>query len=66
MQQERYFIRDCNGKIVGNPSGYRTHNAAFRQSNMRTAPAYKAIWQAFYDRANTDDNLVSTIKLEWI
>lgn len=44
----RFFILDCNGKIVGNKSGYATIRGAIRQSELRGSPAYKAIWAAFY------------------
>ena len=36
-----YFIFDCNGQIVGNPKGYKTHKGAQtqceKQGKIRTA-----------------------------
>lgn len=45
-----FFIRDCNDQIVGNPNGYQTMRGAQAQVNKRTAPAYRAIWDAYYAR----------------
>lgn len=62
-----YFIYDCNGKVVGNPKGYRTFVGAERQQNYAYSPARSAIWKAYdekYGRDNKSPNqLVSSIKL---
>ena len=61
---ERFFIRDCNYQIVGNPNGYRTMRGAQQQQNQRGTAAYRAIWAAFDSSSNKDNNLISSIKLE--
>lgn len=58
---DKFFIFDCNGRIVGNPNGYRTIRGAVRQQNQHGSPAYKAIWAAYDARANKNDNLVSRV-----
>ena len=40
-----FFIRDCNGRIVGNPKGYKTMRGAQAQTSPRK-PAGRAIWAA--------------------
>lgn len=47
----RFFIRDCNGQIVGNPKGYETHRGAQAQAANWRSPAARAIAQAFQARA---------------
>ena len=47
---QRFFIRDCNGQIVGNPAGYRTMRGAAQQQKMPGSPAYRAIWRAYDER----------------
>lgn len=49
-----FFIRDCNGKVVGNPRGYRTFRGATQQQDMRGSPAHRAIWDAFYAKYTSD------------
>jgi hypothetical protein len=49
-----FFIFDCNGKIVGNPKGYRTMRGALREENRRGSPAWRAIWAAYDERKKTD------------
>ena len=44
---ERFFILDCNEKIVGNPLGYATIRGAIREEKRKGSPAYRAIWAAF-------------------
>jgi len=62
-----YFIYDCNGKIVGNPKGYRTFKGAEHQQNYKYSPAREAIWKAFDEKygrnTNRENALVSSIKL---
>lgn len=45
--KNRFFIRDCNDTIVGNPAGYATMRGAARQQDNPRAPAYRAIWAAY-------------------
>lgn len=47
----RFFIRDCNGQIVGNPKGYETHRGAQAQTANWRSPAARAIADAFQARA---------------
>ena len=47
----RFYIRDCNGQIVGNPKGYETHRGAQAQTANWRSPAAQAIAQAFQARA---------------
>lgn len=42
-----YYIRDCNGQIVGNPKGYATFKGADRQASGVKTKAARAIWAAF-------------------
>ena len=46
QQNERFFIYDCNGTIVGNPKGYATIKGAIHQQNLIGSKAYIAIWRA--------------------
>jgi hypothetical protein len=46
----RFFIRDCNGQIVGNPKGYETHRGAQAQTANWRSPAARAIADAFQAR----------------
>ena len=55
----RFYIRDCNGQIVGNPKGYATMRGAQAQTANWRSPAA----QAFQARAAGDQsNKYSTIK----
>lgn len=59
----RFFIRDCNGQIVGNPKGYETHRGAQAQTANWRSPAARAIATAFQARAADDQpNIYSSIK----
>lgn len=49
-----FYIFDCNGRIVGNPKGYRDIRQATKQQNMKGSPAYRAIWQAYDARIKQD------------
>jgi hypothetical protein len=42
----RFYIRDCNSQIVGNPKGYETHRGAQAQATNPRSPAGRAIWAA--------------------
>lgn len=57
-----YFIRDCNGNIVGNIKGYNTFKGANRQADIIDSKAYKQIYDAFDSRANKKSNLLLTVK----
>jgi hypothetical protein len=64
IDPERYYIFDCNGKMVGNPFGYKTIGSATAQTERRGYTVYEAIWRAFRAaRAiNSNNNLVNSIK----
>jgi hypothetical protein len=57
---ERFFILDCNGRIVGNPLGYATIRGAMREEKRKGSPAWNAIWSAFND-APKSNTLISKI-----
>lgn len=72
---ERYYIRDCQDNIVGNPKGYATFKGAERQAEMRGkngSAASRAIWKAFYQvedeliaqGENTNGRPIYSIKLQ--
>lgn len=42
-----FFVRDCNGKIVGNPKGYKSIESATKQKNTKGSKLYNAIWSSF-------------------
>lgn len=46
----KFFIRDCNDTIVGNPEGYRTMRGACAAYKNSRAAAHKAVWAAFEAR----------------
>jgi hypothetical protein len=58
---ERFYIYDCNGRIVGNPKGYRTIKGAIREQDRKGSPAWRAIWASYDARENKSDTLVSSI-----
>lgn len=58
----KYFIRDCNGEIVGNLRGYATFKGAERQTDIIDSKAYKQIYDAFNSRTNKASNLLLTVK----
>ena len=52
MTEHRYFIFDCEDRIVGNPKGYRTARGASRQANTRKLQ--NLIGARFYTRQTQD------------
>ena len=61
--EEPFFIFDCNGRIVGNPKGYRTIKGAIQQQDRKGSPAWRAIWKAFEEKKIQDPahTLISSI-----
>lgn len=61
---DRIFIFDCDGRIVGNPTGYATYVGASRQTTNRNSKVRAEIWRRFYEREKTDPShtLVFSIK----
>ena len=64
INPDRYYIFDCNGKMVGSPAGYKTVGAATTQTNRKNASIYIQIWRAFRVANHADPNhkLVNMIK----
>lgn len=64
IDSDRYYIFDCNGKMVGSPAGYKTVGAATAQTNRKNASIYIQIWRAFREASHADPNhkLVNMIK----
>lgn len=60
----RFFIRDCDGRILGNPQGYLTHASAKRGIRKGTK-ALDHAWAAAFARGG-NGCLVWQIKLERI
>jgi hypothetical protein len=58
---ERFFIYDCEGRIVGNPKGYRTMRGAIQQQDRKNSPAWRAIWAAFDSRQDKNSALISRV-----
>jgi hypothetical protein len=50
-----FYIKNCNGDIVGNVKGYRTMRGASRWAKTRTMQ--NLLWDTFYKK-ETDSNLV--------
>lgn len=63
-----FFIRNCNGQIVGNPKGYRTHKGAHQQAESRTSKVHARIWADFYENEEQNkargNNLIYSIRLD--
>ena len=65
IDTNRYYIFDCNNKMIGNVFGYKTHSQAQAQVNRKNATVYCQIWNAFYKalRSNPNQVIISSIKL---
>lgn len=64
-----YFIFDCNGHIVGNPKGYKTHTGAQRQCNLEGATPSKTmavLWQRFHEMAQIDSTKTRIYSIRWV
>ena len=64
IDPKRYYIFDCNGKMIGNLFGYKTHSAAVAQTSRKGASIHAQIWRAFSAAraANPDHKLIHSIK----
>lgn len=58
--EKRYFIRDCNGKLIGNPYGYKTESDA---QGVCQRDLQELIWKTYRERENKESNFVSSISL---
>lgn len=64
MKERRYFIRDCNGRVLGNPKGYDSHDSAKRGIRKGTKALDHAWAAAFAHGGNSA--LVWQIKSEQV
>jgi hypothetical protein len=62
MQDTRYFIRDCEGRVIGNPKGYDTFKGANRQANH--GKANRQAWNHYAVRSKPENCRVWSIKAE--
>lgn len=58
---ERFYIYDCNGRIVGNPKGYRTIKGAIREQDRKGSPAWRAIWASYDAQENKKSTLIASV-----
>ena len=65
IDKKRFYIFDCNNKMLGNPFGYKTHGAAQAQTSRRGGTVRSYIWHAFNKGkiANPNTTLVYSIKI---
>jgi hypothetical protein len=65
IDRKRFYIFDCNNKMLGNPFGYKTHGAAQAQTSRRGGTVRSYIWHAFNKGKLADPNtsLVYSIKI---
>jgi hypothetical protein len=65
IDKKRFYIFDCNNKMLGNPFGYKTHGAAQAQTSRRGGTVRSYIWHAFNKGKIADPNttLVYSIKI---
>jgi hypothetical protein len=59
---ERYFIRDCNGRVLGNTKGYTSHKSA-KQGIRKGTKALDYAWAAAFAQGGNGAT-VWQIKLE--
>lgn len=57
----KYYIRDCNGCIVGNKNGYKSFKGANIQATNPRMKINKLLWETFNSRENKESMLVSTV-----
>lgn len=64
FDKDRYYIFDCDGKLIGNPFGYKTHSTAQAQCNRWGHSIYCRIWRAFSaaKHKNPEHKLIYSIK----
>jgi hypothetical protein len=64
IDRNRFYIFDCNGKMIGNPFGYKTHSTAEAQTSRKGATVYSQIWHAYHKEklVNPKSNLIYSIK----
>lgn len=62
MREPRFYIRDCNGDVIGNPKGYATWRGAHREANH--GKANRQAWNHYANRQDRDNCRVWSIKAE--
>lgn len=55
-----FFIRDCNGAIVGNSKGYRTHKGAQAQCEKQ-GKIRSLIYTAYFQKPLTGNAQAATL-----
>jgi hypothetical protein len=60
----RYVLRDCQGKVIGNPKGYAKASHANAVMARSKGSAARAAWTAYHLRQDTSKPLVWSLKLE--
>jgi hypothetical protein len=61
-----FFIFNCNGSIIGNPKGYRTHKGAEAQCTKRTK-IRSEIYSDFFNRTFGNDPRNTLIySIRWV
>ena len=64
-----FFIFDCNGDIVGNSKGYKTHKGAQRQCNLDKSKPTKVmalLWDRFHAQAQLDNRKTRIYAIRWV
>ena len=62
-----YFIFDCNGDIVGNFKGYRTHKGAETQCNLDgKTKVMQTLWARFHAQAQIDNRETRIYSIRWV
>ena len=64
-----YFIFDCNGEIVGNLKGYKTHKGAQGQCNLDNSKPTKImalLWDRFHAQAQLDNRKSRIYAIRWV
>lgn len=64
-----FFIFDCNGDIVGNSKGYKTHRGAQAQCNLDASKPTKTmaiLWERFHNRAQALQGKSRIYSIRWV
>jgi hypothetical protein len=62
-----FFIFDCNGDIVGNPKGYRTHKGAESQCKLNgKTKTMQILWNRFFDKAQKMEGKSLIYSIRWV
>ena len=64
-----FFIFDCNGEIVGNFKGYKTHKGAQGQCNLDNSKPTKImalLWDRFHAQAQLDNRKSRIYAIRWV